>query len=106
MHKRKTRNILSCLKKKKKQKNVIKYIFNMKMCVCCLFEKVIGKIFSKKKRTTSEFHTGILIIRKFIYLRTILSKILVDYYVYNIWQKVSPLQESNPSANLLSGQLA
>ena len=42
----------------------------------------------------------------FIYLRTNLSKILVDYCVYIIYQKVSPPQETNPFANTLSGQLA
>ena len=35
-----------------------------------------------QKRTTPGFHTCILIIWEFIYLRTTLSKILVDYYVF------------------------
>ena len=66
-----------------------------------LIEKVDRKFFFKK-RTSSGFHTCILIISEYIYLRTILSKILVDFNIY-IFQKVSGAtpegvkpQESNP----------
>ena len=61
--------------------------FNMKIWVSYLFEKMNGQFFQKKHSfPVSYLHFNYMR----IYIRTILSKILVDYYVYIMSEGLVP----------------